>query len=989
MHNKFYRILVTVIKFLGLDRLLLRKRIIHRIIQIAKPKSLEFKNDVHHFTNFSAPPEKPTYLNIPRHFRCPDSDKTFFSIVVPVYKPDVLHFLQMLQSIKVQECLHYELILAFDGPMADMVINDLLARIVSTDSHIKVIKSENHSGISNTTNLAIRESKGDWIVFVDQDDLLSSHIMPYLHDLISQDSEPRYIYTDHDKIRDNEHLDLDLKPDFSPTLLMSYMFIGHLKVIHKGIFETVGYFSSFYDGLQDYEFSLRCLAKDIRFEHIPVVGYSWRVSSKSLTNSNLKKKFMLSNKYIHALQNFATLMNFEINCFQYPWAVEQSLGIVNYSHTNKGMLERITIVIPTIKFELIQACIKSLAESDLQNVSLLIIDNTDDGNLQQSVLNILREEKFKNYRVMHIKNISGVFSYSRLMNIAVEKVATEEILFLNDDVRMISTDWLPEMQFHLNTFDCGIVGAKLLFGDMTVQHNGVLSRGHDDLPTPIFRGIKDNDGSYSNLNLLCREVDAVTAACMLVRKGDFLKVGGFDEEEFAVAFNDIDFCNRALELGFTSIVCVDALGFHEEGSSRPRNDNPQEEYNYRKKYMNTTSRYYPKLCIPDQHNNYSINLKRIPIPNVKNTRLKHVLVVSHNLNLEGAPKYLLPIVRLLIKSNISVTIASPIDGPMRYKFEQLGAKVMLSPPNPGYHEKWHRDYIDTIANFLKVLSVNLVVANTSLSSEWVLGSKSAEIPTIWIIHEGAPFEDQFPIAPPWYLDRTYKALEFSSLNIFVSKSSAEIFKPKCISGNYRVINGSIDSTIYFPKSYPKGTKLKFLSVGTFCERKNQYSLLKSFEEAFLDIPDSATLTLIGDVNDEYSDKVKAKTEELRKNGLDIVIMEKISDENELAEIYRSSNVFVSSSLNESYPLTILEAIGCGLPIIAFAVNGIVDQIRDGFNGFLVEPNNISSLSKRLRQLYDDTTLFSTLTSNASLQSKYSQYEESLIKKFQEVLIDFY
>ncbi|MEG0630779.1 MAG: glycosyltransferase family 2 protein [Christensenellaceae bacterium] len=483
------------------------------------------------------------------------------SIIVPLYNTPE-HFLrEMIDSVRAQTYKNWELCLA-DGSTTAQNLGEIAASYA--DSRIVYQRLLNNEGISGNSNAAILLSTGDYIALLDHDDTLMPQALYRNVELLNLSQDYEFIYSDEDKITENgkRRFDPFFKPDFSPDMLYAFNYITHFVVMKKSLLEKVGYFNAEFNGAQDYDLFLRATEQAKKIGHISDVLYNWRVSDTSTAfSSDTKEYTVLAGKA----------------------AIEASLkrrGLL--AHVKNGALPNYY----TTYYD---------APDDL--VSILIPNKDEPATLKKCIDSILQKTTYPNYEIVIIENNSTrkevfayytklkqnpkirvvewnhPFNYASLNNFAATQAKGNLLLFLNNDVSVISPDWLEQMAMHAVRKEIGAVGAKLYYPDDTLQHGGVILKigevaGHSHKHTGRYEV-----GSFARLTLV-HDVSAVTAACVMIRKDVFFEIGGFDEQ-FVVAFNDVDLCLKIREKGYYIVWTPFAELYHYESKTRGYEETPE------------------------------------------------------------------------------------------------------------------------------------------------------------------------------------------------------------------------------------------------------------------------------------------------------------------------------------------------------------------------------------------------------------------------------
>jgi GT2 family glycosyltransferase len=451
----------------------------------------------------------------------------------------------------------WELCIADDASTAPGV-GECLDRWAAADKRIHVVHRDNNGGIAAATNSAAAIARGEFLAFLDHDDLLSPDALAEIAIHAADHAGDDVIYSDDDKIdMSGRRYGPQFKPDWSPVLLLSYMYPCHLLVVRRSLFEAVDGIREGFDGSQDYDLMLRASERAGGIGHVPRVLYHWRAAPESTALSGETKPHGFAAGE-HAVADAFARRGFDAVISRPDWAKAGKIGMFAATFPDDG--PRVSILIPTRnRLDLLRACLNSLAATTYRNYEVVIIDNDSDDPAMLAFLSRC------GHRVLPVASPERTFSFAHLNNEAVRAVDSEYVLFLNDDTEVVATRWLSQMMGYARMPGVGAVGAKLRYRDGTVQHAGVVHGYHDGLAGHAFKNMPAEEWGYLGFMRVAREYSGVTAACMLTPRALFLELGGLDEVEFAVAYNDVDYCNRLGDRGYRSIVCPDAELIHHEG----------------------------------------------------------------------------------------------------------------------------------------------------------------------------------------------------------------------------------------------------------------------------------------------------------------------------------------------------------------------------------------------------------------------------------------
>lgn len=496
-----------------------------------------------------------------------------FSILVPLYNTPENFLKEMIESVKSQTYKNWELCLADGSDEQHKYIKKVCNDFVNNDSRIKYQRLEENLGISENTNICASMATGDYIVLFDHDDLITEDAL-YENAKAIEETNADICYSDEDHItEDGEHINPFFKPDWSPDLLYSQMYICHLLVFKKELFDEIGGFDKQFDGAQDYDLMLRFSEKTQNICHIPKILYSWRETVNS-TSLNADSKPYAHYSGLNALNS-----HLKRKYSDYAYAEETEYKFVyNIRYKLLENNPKISIIIPMKdKSELTNDCICSILEkSSYSNYEILILNNRSE-----------KEKTFKWFKEIvnfdsRIKVIDAnfEFNWSKLNNFGIENASGEVYIFLNNDTLVISKNWIEYLAENALRNDIGVVGPMLLYDDDTIQHAGIVV-GIGGWADHIFKGMKPvHYGSPFVSPMVNRNVMAVTGACMAISKSTIENIGNFDEE-FIICGSDVEICLRAYEHGLNNIYLSNIRLYHLESKSR---DSYIPEIDFKKSY---------------------------------------------------------------------------------------------------------------------------------------------------------------------------------------------------------------------------------------------------------------------------------------------------------------------------------------------------------------------------------------------------------------------
>lgn len=482
------------------------------------------------------------------------------TIITPVFNTPVKWLEECVQSVLGQIYEKWELILV-DDDSSDPETLKLLPELAALDSRIVLAKDGRRGGISAASNRGLELAEGDWVGFLDHDDLLEPDALFEHVKWLQEHRDADLIYSDEDKLTE-EGLDSPIfKPDWSPDYFLSCNYLCHFTLVRREVLRKVGGFRSEFDGAQDYDLFLRVIERTTRVDHIPRVLYHWRRSLAS-TADNIRRK-------PGSLETGRLALEAHLQRERQPGHV--SVDWRTHAYWVKRDLtenKKISIIIPVRdRIDLLARCLDSLtSKTSYAPYEIVIVDNDSQSEEARAYLAQLK------HRVLRYE---GPFNFSAINNFAVEQTDSPWLLFLNNDTEVIEGDWLSIMAEHVQRPEVGAVGPRLIYPDETVQHGGIVV-GVGGIAEHAFRGFPAEAPGVCRQLQVTRNYTAVTGACLLTRRDVFKKVRGFDEERLPVTFSDVDLCLKMRRAGYLIVYTPFAKLYHHESGTRRRTVEPLE-----------------------------------------------------------------------------------------------------------------------------------------------------------------------------------------------------------------------------------------------------------------------------------------------------------------------------------------------------------------------------------------------------------------------------
>ncbi len=485
------------------------------------------------------------------------TDAPLVSIILPVYNTPEPLLCRAIESVRGQVYSNWELCIA-DDVSTDPSVARVLAEYEQTDQRVRVVHRHENGHISAASNSALQIARGEWVVPMDHDDELRPHALAEVVLALADHRDAGLVYSDEDKIDvEGRRQSPNFKPDFDPTLLLGQNYLGHLVCYRRDLVTRVGGYREGFEGSQDWDLSLRIaelLDRD-QVVHIPRVLYHWRSHTASTASGVSAKPYARRagqkavEEHLSRVSSAGTVVTNPITGWhRVRWELPEPAP-------------KASIIVPTRDGPLLARCLDSLFQvTAYPNFEVVLVDN---GSISRPTLDFLRGRE----NLLRVIRDERPFNYSALNNYAADRCDGDILCLLNDDIEVTTSDWLGEMVGQVLQERVGAVGAKLLYPDGRIQHAGVIL-GFDGVAGHANR-LQDRlaPGHGGRLHV-AHSVSAVTAACMVTRREAWEEVGGLDEHNLPIAFNDVDYCLRLGEAGWRIVWTPFAEMRHHESLTR-------------------------------------------------------------------------------------------------------------------------------------------------------------------------------------------------------------------------------------------------------------------------------------------------------------------------------------------------------------------------------------------------------------------------------------
>lgn len=484
------------------------------------------------------------------------------SVLTPLWNTPENFLREMIESVQAQTYQNWELCLADGSDDAHAYVGEICREYAAKDSRIVYKKLEKNGGIAENTNRCLEMATGEFVAPFDHDDLLHPCVL-YEYVKVINEKDADYIYCDEATFKNgdvNQMITMHFKPDYAIDNLRANNYICHFSMFDKKLLEGTELYRTKFDGSQDHDMILRLTDKARNVVHVPKLLYYWRQHAGSVSSGVEAKPYVVESARGAVADHLRRhgFANFKITSTR----AFETIFKITYEIIGEP---KISIIIPNKDHvEDLRRCITSIIEkSTYDNYEIIVVEN----NSETREIFAYYEELANNPAVKII-TYKGDFNYSAINNLGVSESSGEYVLLLNNDIQIITVNWMEELLMYAQRPDVGAVGAKLYYPDKTIQHAGVVIGlgAHRTAGHVHYRQKRENLGYMGRL-CYAQNMSAVTGACLLVKKALYEEAGGLDES-FAVSLNDVDFCLKLRRLGYLNVFTPFAEAYHYESASR-------------------------------------------------------------------------------------------------------------------------------------------------------------------------------------------------------------------------------------------------------------------------------------------------------------------------------------------------------------------------------------------------------------------------------------
>ena len=886
-----------------------------------------------------------------------------FALVVDTRAAGPGQLARLLASLRAQLYGRWQLAL-LQPAAADATLATELAQLAAADPRVRVVVAPdaNHAA---ALNAAAHTLSDDWLSFPDADGRLAPDALLRVAEAIARDPAVELVYSDEDRM-DNAggRSAPQFKCGWNPAFVVAGVQPGQLLVIHRRLYMRAGEFMPDYAPALAYDLALR-LAEHVRPEqvrHLDAICYHAAEPAPARADGPI-----LVEQTRHALEAAIVRRQLPARAFQPPFAQRRgSLHHQLYWDDRFLAAHPVTIVIPTRdRCDLLERCLEALRPTvDWRHVKLLIVDDFSRDEKTVRLLRLLPSRREFRCRVIRPEaDPLQPFNYSRLVNAALPYLDTPLVLHLNNDVDALRPGWIEAMAGWFAVPEVGVVGAKLLFPNRHLNHAGITVGPHHGLADVPLAGLHADSDDFLPLHQLARDVSAVTGACLMTRTDLYREFGGFNETEFSVTYNDVDYCLRLQAAGHRIVYTPQAELWHWGSASRGTTYYESEHLNFVRKYAQYVDPHFPRQLYLEPG---TLALDTYRYEHAARAGRLHLLLVTHNLNYEGAPLFLLEYAAFMARrEGFTLTVLAAEDGPLRGAFEALGLAVTLVDRHPLHgarNDQELAEQVEVMRGKLDLSTVDVVLCNTVACWWGVPLAAAAGKPSLLYIHESASIKRFFSKALHPHMQHVARgAFRQATRVAFLCRASRAYFEEFNDYDNYRFVSSWIDlpRIAAFKREHTKAelrrkhgyadNEIIIANVGTVCERKGQHTFIRTIDTFMRHhaAGEAYRFLFVGGRPGEYQDSLLRDLERLGLTNVNF-----ITETREAYDFFLLADLFVCTSYEESFPRVLLEAMAFETPMVSTDVHGIPEMVTDKAEAYLVPPGQPERFAQVMKTCLD-------------------------------------
>ncbi len=831
----------------------------------------------------------------------------------------------------------------------------------ANESRCRREASAGPADVIRALNAAAHQSAGTHVALLPGHSRLPPDALLLVAERLAAQPDLDLVYTDEDRMDDAGGRGEPLfKPDWSPALALSGVFPGNLSVVRRDRFIELGSLRDEYAAVAWLDLLLR-LGDQLdpgRVVHVAAIGHHLRASTLRQIDPADRSVEQARQALAETLRRRALAAG--------PFLPETA----HHRHLRFHQLQwdpkilsrlQVTIVIPTRdRLHLLQECIELLDETvDWRYVKLLIVDDHSRDPDAVRYLATIAHRPDLLCTVIRPPDPHAPFNYSRLMNLAAAQVDTPLLLQLNNDVNAMESGWLEEMTGWFTLPEVGVVGAKLVGPDHTLNHSGIIIGPHGGLADTPWLKLPERDVPGVEWHAVARDVAAVTGACLLTRTELYRRLGGFDEDIFGVAYNDVDYCLRVRAAGQRVLYTPQAKLMHWGSATRGVTFDEKEHVAFVRKYPRYRDPCFsPHLEVADGR----VRCRGAWCAQTDRAGPLRVLLITHNLNLEGSPLFLLEYATWLVReAGFHIEVLTCEDGPLRAAYEALAATITVIDRHRIYSAATPAVFAERIAEIrtrLPLDAIDLVVCNTLVSFWGVHLARQAGKPSLLYIHESTSifrfFERMLLLPLHASVEQAFRQATRVS---FLCRATRAYFEDLNQHDNFRIVPSwiRIDEIEEFKARHPRAElrrkhgfredEIVIANIGTVCERKGQHIFIRAVEHMNHHNVRRRPyrFVLVGARAGIYLDWLTADIAHLGIPNLTL-----IPETRDVFDFFALSDLFVCTSYEESFPRVVMEAMAFRTPIVTTDVHGIPELVRQRAEAYLVPPGDVAGLSRMMQ-----------------------------------------
>jgi GT2 family glycosyltransferase len=878
-------------------------------------------------------------LDRQRHVARSWSNAPKISLLVPAFNPAPKFLEEMLASVAAQTYENWEICLA-DASSNDSHVSGLLKRWEAREPRLRVQRLGRNLGISENSNRALQHATGDFVALLDQDDLLTPFALFELARATRANPDVDLFYSDEDRWSETgERTTPFFKPEWSPELLYSCMYLGHLSAYRRSLVNELGGFRKEFDLSQDYDLALRATERAQGVHHISRVLYHWREHRESGSHGG-KPEARKTN--LAALADAMRRRNLSAEIIEYSTANRARLKVAQWP--------RVSVIIPTDSPTRLHECLRHLpSRTDYPDWEIVVVTNS-------SLADSLGDTRIKGATLRTVK-FDKPFNFSAKSNTGAAAASGERLIFFNDDVEATQPNWIQELIEPLQNPEVGAVSPKMLYATGKIQHAGLVTGVRGLIGTAFHEQAADTT-MHANFAQSMRDVSALSGACLAMRREDFVRAGGFDEINTPVSHSDVDLCFKIREAGlrcvYTPFVTMKHTGHVSIGQEEKKKaalaaiDKSSIYLLKRWSGYTTHDPYFPDnmrdWLFADSPTRIKMSGRN---DQSSQSKSRDVLFVSHDLSASGAPILLLHLATWCKANGIFPVVIAPEGGASYEKFQAAGITTIVDPLVETGHE-----------SFRKLLrDFDCVVANTIRAWPAVRAARFEDVPIMWWLHE--------TLAGDHFLRKDADlraALPVADFIFTPTERTCAVYRPFTDHPVRKLQSGIPDIGVGNSTAPARRDRVRFLLLGSMEPRKGQDILVDAVRQFSPQLQDKAEFKVVGRMmGAEFAARVANAA-----SGLKNLSIEDEVSYAEAIELLRKCDVLVCASRDEAMPMTIMEAMSLGKAVLSTKVGGVSEVLRDNESALIVPPENAAALSAAFERLVTEPELIDKLGRNARI-----------------------